>query len=344
MKRSFIFVGLFLMNIFAFSAPPKAKDEAPKKINVVTTLSVLAALTREIGGERVNVSSLSKADEDPHFIKAKPTFKRLVSEADLFIQIGRSLELWAPQVINSSGNQKLIKGGGVITASEGVLSLEVPKNLSRQHGDIHPQGNPHVWLSPLAALKMASNIRDALVKVDAAHQAFYNKNFENFKEKLSQKLFGEALNKAAKNPDFLIRLQAGKKLEAYAKSHKLELGGWLKEAQAINYPFMTYHTVFSYLAHDFGLKVDGQIEEKSGVPPGAKYQDELVEKAKAQKITHIVAADYYKGSSKLLGILATRIGGQKLFVAVDCEPEQSYFAFMDQLLSQLVKFKNPAKS
>lgn len=342
MKRSLIALLLFLFGNVAMGMAAKVK-EPPQKIKVVTTLSVLSALTRDIGGERVIVSSLSKADEDPHFIKAKPTFKRLVGEADLFFQIGRSLELWAPQVISASGNAKLISGGGVINASDGVASLEVPKVLSRQQGDIHPQGNPHVWLSPTAALKMASNIRDALAKTDPAHKALYDKNFETFKDTLSKKFFGDELVKIAKNNDFLWRLQSGGKIKAYAASHKMQLGGWLKQAQAIDYPFFSYHSDSSYLAKDFDLNIVGQIEEKSGVPPTAKYQDELVKKALAQKITHIVSANYYVGQGKLINLIAQRIGGQRLFVAIDAEPGQSYFDFMDKLLGELVKFKSPPK-
>src|SRR5690606_53519 len=115
-----ICIVFFAMSSWAVTSKPKAaapevklstavKKPAPvkKKLKVVTTLSVLKALAKEVGGTLIEVSSLSSATEDPHFVKAKPTFKRLVGEADLFIQIGRSLELWVPQVLASAGNSKL---------------------------------------------------------------------------------------------------------------------------------------------------------------------------------------------------------------------------------------------
>lgn len=321
-------------------APPTKPEVAAKKINVVTTLSVLAALTREIGGSLVSVSSLSTASEDPHFVKAKPTFKRLVSEADLFIQVGRSLELWVPLVISSSGNAKLISGQAMVTASDGLNALEVPKTLTRQEGDIHPQGNPHVWLSPTAALKMAANIKNALVKIDAAHKNTYETNYVAFKEKLATAMFGEELVKKTKNIDFLWRLHAGHKLKEYVTKHKAKLGGWVQEAALINYPFMTYHTVFSYLADDFGLKIAGQIEEKSGVAPTPRYQNELVKKARADGVKHIVAASYYAGQGKLIELVAQQIGGRKIFVTVDALDNQSYFELMNSILNALVKFKS----
>jgi zinc/manganese transport system substrate-binding protein len=338
MKRIIFFV-ILTISTALFAALPAKKIVPPKKIKVATTLSVLAALTRELGGDLVQVSSLSSATEDPHFVKAKPTFKRLVSDADLFIQIGRSLELWAPQVISASGNAKLISGAAVVTASQGVAALEVPQELSRQQGDIHPQGNPHVWLSPKAVLIMAENIKNALIKIDSAHKSNYETNFTAFKNKLANAMFGPELVTKAKNIDFLWRLHDGHKLEAYAKNHKLALGGWLKQASAINYTFLTYHTVFSYMANDFSLKIMGQIEEKSGVPPTLRYQNELVKKSKALGIKHIVAASYYIGNSKLIELIAEQIGGRKIFVNVDCEEKQSYFDFMNNLISTLVKFK-----
>lgn len=327
------------------ATPNETKAPAPiqSKINVVTTLSVLASITKAIGTDRVQVNSLSSASEDPHFVKAKPTFKKWVSDADLFIQIGRSLELWVPLVINSSGNQKLISGERLITASNNVTMLEVPSALSRAAGDIHPQGNPHVWLSPLAVLKMAENIMNALIKVDTKNQPHYEKNFSEFKQQLSEAMFGQDLVKAAGTVDFLWRLLEGQKLKQYVAEKKKTLGGWLKSAAGIDYTFITYHTEFSYLAHDFGLKVLGQIEEKSGIAPSARYQNELIKKAKENLVKHIVAATYYVGNTKLIETIANGIGGNKLFIQVDCSIDESYIAMMNRIIKSLVDFRGAVR-
>jgi len=335
--RFFLIFTALIVSLSAYSAK---KAPAPaKKLKVVTTLSVLASLTRELGAQHVEVASLTTASEDPHFVKAKPTFKRLVSEANLFVQIGRSLELWVPLVIQSSGNAKLISHQILVTASEGISALEVPKALTRAQGDIHPQGNPHVWLSPKAVLKIADNIKNALIKADTAHKADYENNYKNFKDKLTSAMFGSDLVNKAKNNDLLWRLHEGDRLKKYIADRKLNLGGWLKQAQDINYSFFTYHTVFSYMADDFNLKIVGQLEEKSGVQPTLKYQNELIKKAKELGVKHIVAADYYRGNTKLIDHIAQAVGGRKLFVAVDSSSQQSYFDFMNNLISALVKFK-----
>lgn len=343
--RKFLWILMFF-SFFAQAAPKKsvvaAKPVLPqtKKLKVVTTLSVLAQLVKEIAGNEALVHALSTASEDPHFVKAKPTFRKLVSDADLFIQIGRSLELWVPLVISSSQNPRLGPGAGLIVASSVTKALEVPKTLSRARGDIHPQGNPHVWLSPSATLKMADNIKDALSKARPGKKALFDKNFSNFKRKMAEHLFGAELVKSAGSIDFLMRLHYGKKLGEYLVRHKTNLGGWLKEAQGLDYQMFTYHTVFSYLADEFGLKIVGQVEEKSGVAPTIRFQNQLVQKAKSMGIKHIVAASYYRGKSKLLESIAQKIGGRKTFLQVDCSENESYFDMMNRIIKRLVEFKS----
>lgn len=329
---------LFLLSGGVFSAHTSAAQPKVSKLKVVTTISVLKAITQKIGGSLVDVSSLSTAQEDPHFIKAKPTFKMLVGQADLFIQVGRSLELWAPQVLVASGNIKL-DGDSVINASSGAITLEVPSALSRAGGDIHPQGNPHVWLSPLGALKMAENIRDGLIKKFPAQKKVIENNFMSFKKELSVALFGAELVSMTKDVNFLWRLHEGKKLKEYLVKRKKSVGGWLKLASTIDYSMITYHTTWSYLANEFDLKIFAQIEEKSGVAPSLRYQNQLVKKAKESNVKHIVVANYYKGSAKLINLVAKNISGKKILLDGDCQKGETYIQMMDRILNQLAKFK-----
>jgi zinc/manganese transport system substrate-binding protein len=335
---------LLLTSPFLSAAPKKevAKKVEVKKLKVVTTLAVLEALAKEVGGNLVEVASLSSASEDPHFVKAKPTFKRQVSEADLFIQAG-GLELWVPQVISASNNPKLT-GNGLLTASTGVKFLEIPEKLSRDQGDIHSEGNPHVWLSPLAALKMSENIKNALIAKDPSHKDQYEKNFLAFKTKLAHALFGAPLVKAAGSIDFLFRLHQGKKLHDYMKKRPALMGGWVALAKKIDYPFVTYHSVWSYLAHEFDLKIFADIEEKPGLPPSLRYQNELIKKLQANNVRHIVAATYYVGYQKLIDLIADKIGGQKIFIDADSRPNESYIDMINRILQTLSDFKSIPKA
>src|SRR6185436_9704407 len=92
--------------LFWFLAPIPLRAAA-KKIQVVCTLPTLKALTEEIGGDRVDVVSLAKGDQDPHFVTPTPVLMKRTREAALFIENGLSLELWADEVVNGSGNSRI---------------------------------------------------------------------------------------------------------------------------------------------------------------------------------------------------------------------------------------------
>src|SRR5437867_8374414 len=141
--------------VIAIGTPAAAQG---KKLRVVCTLPTLKALTAEIGGERVDVTALAKGDQDPHFVTPTPVLMKKTRDAVLFVENGFSLELWADEVVNGSGNSRIFRGTpGRVVASAGVSALEIPTVLSREMGDIHPQGNRHVWLDPLLAKVQAGN-------------------------------------------------------------------------------------------------------------------------------------------------------------------------------------------
>src|SRR4051812_19819127 len=75
-----------------------------KKLSVVCTLPTMKALTEEIGGNRVDVTSLARGDQDPHFVSPTPVLMKKTRDAVLFIENGFSLEGWADEVVNGSGN------------------------------------------------------------------------------------------------------------------------------------------------------------------------------------------------------------------------------------------------
>src|SRR2546425_12722551 len=110
---------------------------AEKKVRVVCTLPTFKALTEEVGGDRVQVIALAKGDQDPHFVTPTPVLMQKTRSASLFIENGFSLELWADQVANGSGNPKIFRGTpGRIIAGSGISALEIPTVLTREMGDI----------------------------------------------------------------------------------------------------------------------------------------------------------------------------------------------------------------
>src|SRR5262245_3197528 len=184
----------FLIAVLVFAMLAPALGQA--KLSVVCTLPTLKALTEEVGGNRVEVVALAKGDQDPHFVTPTPTLMKRTREAALFVENGFSLELWADEVVNGSGNSKIFRGtSGRVVASTGISALEIPSVLSREMGDIHPQRNQQCWLYPRIAKQEAANIAQALKRADPSGAAYYDQRIADFNRRIDVAMFGEELLK-----------------------------------------------------------------------------------------------------------------------------------------------------
>ncbi|HET9624360.1 MAG TPA: metal ABC transporter substrate-binding protein [Kofleriaceae bacterium] len=270
----------------ALVASPAA-DAAPKKVQVVTTLNVLAGITREVGGNRVDVASLAKPNQDPHTLVAKPTFKVLAKNADLFVELGLGLDIWGSAVTDASGNPNIQTGQkGRVVASEGITTRELPATLSKAWGDIHPYGNPHVWLDPVNAKQIAANIAAGLERIDPDGKATYDANLKAFGTKIDDMLYGHALVEEY-GASKLERLSRRNELIDYLKTKNTydKLGGWLKRAEPLRgLKILTYHKTWIYFCDRFGIEIRGEIEEKPGIPPSQDYLAQLIKKVNDEKI------------------------------------------------------------
>src|SRR6185436_18388878 len=112
-------------------------------LNVVACEPEWASLAKELGGDKVNVSSATTAAQDPHHIEARPSLIARVRNADMLVCNGMELEIgWLPVLIQQSGNAKLAAGSPAnFEAGRFVSALEVPTRLDRSDGDVHAQGN-----------------------------------------------------------------------------------------------------------------------------------------------------------------------------------------------------------
>src|SRR3954468_4689429 len=127
------------MLALAFLSPTLAHA---KKLNVVTSTTDMAALTQEVGGDKVNVESIAKGYQDPHFVEAKPSFLLKLQKADLLAVVGLQLEIgWLPPLQTQSRNAKIQKGGqGYLEMSQFCRVLEIPTGqVTRAMGDVHPE-------------------------------------------------------------------------------------------------------------------------------------------------------------------------------------------------------------
>lgn len=226
-------------------------------LNIITTTTDLESIAKEIGGDRVNVSSLAQGNDDAHYLQARPDYIRKVNQADMLVLVGLDLEIgWLPLVIKQARNKKVAKGGsGYCDASRGIRVLEKPRGeINRSMGDIHIYGNPHYWVDPLMGLVIAKNIKNTLIRIDSKNANYYRLRFNNFRQKIS-KLTSKLLR--------LMKPHKGKKI-------------------------FVYHREFSYLAKRFGLKITGSIEEKPGVAPSPAHMRRMIRRAKSEKIKVIL--------------------------------------------------------
>src|SRR5881296_289132 len=122
-------------------APCRAAD----KLHVVATTADLAAIATAVADDAAEVTTLARPGEDPHFVDPKPSFIVTLNRADALIEGGAALEAgWLPPLLDSARNPRIASGApGRIVASEGIALREVPSELDRSLGDIHPFGNPH---------------------------------------------------------------------------------------------------------------------------------------------------------------------------------------------------------
>src|SRR5215472_13096976 len=166
---------------------PAAPGYAQGKLNVVTATEDLAAIGREVGGDRISIEALARGYQDPHFVEAKPSFILKLQRADVLIVVGRELEIgWLPPLEQQSRNSKIQPGAdGYLDASLQAEILEIPTGqITRAMGDVHPLGNPHYWLDPENGKRVAKEIADKLSELRPNDRAFYQQRLADFTSRL----------------------------------------------------------------------------------------------------------------------------------------------------------------
>jgi ABC-type Zn uptake system ZnuABC Zn-binding protein ZnuA len=227
-----------------------------------------------------------------------------------------------------------------VIASAGISTLELPQQLSREWGDVHPYGNPHIWLDPLNVKDMAANIEQGLEKVDPAHAAAYQERLKKFQDKIDVAMFGEDLVKEVGGRMLTRKARSGK-LDEYLESGHLtdKLGGWLARARPLKgRPVVTYHKSWIYFTERFGLLVPIEIEEKPGIPPSARHRDAVVELIKKQGVKTILEEVFYdRGAADYL---AKETGAHVVVVPIDVGEAvgaKGYLALIDMFLDKLLE-------
>jgi len=234
--------------------------QAQARLNILACEPEWAALAQELTGDLAKISSATTAQQDPHYIQARPSLQAKARRADLLVCTGSELELgWLPILLRTSGNPKIQMGRpGYFMASEHVHLLGKPAVLDRTEGDIHAEGNPHIQTDPRNMLPVAKALTSVLIRVDPDNAASYQE-----------------------------------RLQQFTSEWEKAIRGWEEQARPLKGKrVIVHHQRWIYLEHWLGLAEVGTLEVKPGIPPTSGHLSRLMKETKAEPAALIIYANY----------------------------------------------------
>lgn len=312
------------------------------KVSVVCSLPNFAAIARSVGGERVDVFSIGKGSQDPHYVDPKPSFMVKLRNAGIFCLQGLEMEVgWVPPLLQGAGNPNIMAGAQFyVDCSAGIPVLEqLSGEVTRAEGDLHPYGNPHYELDPLNGILVANSIAGALKRKDPTGSSTYDANLSAFAQTLYEKTFGKDLVGQVGGPK-LDRMSRSGELDGFLQSHpEAKLGGWMGLIRPIRqHPIVTYHKNFSYFVNRFGLQVAAYIEPKPGVPPSPGHLVTVVEAVRSRGVKLIATQPYYNRGAP--DLVASKTGAKVVMLPSgvgQVSGVDTYFELFDYLSKTLAE-------
>ena len=212
-------------------------NDSSYRVRVITSLPVLKDMAREVGGDRVKVTSLIPAGADVHTFQLVPKDLVSVKEADIVVFNGLDLEAPIEDAVMNALNSKAV----VVRLGEELDESYLEE--SDEHGH-DSKGNPHLWLDPIIAMKYVDLISKAFREIDAEGAATYEANARRYISEL------EALD--------------------------IELSDTISAIPEERRKLVTFHDAFPYFARRYGLDMVGVVIESPGREPSAKELDDLL--------------------------------------------------------------------
>ena len=222
-------VSALTLTTAAFS-PASAKD-----LKVVASFSVIAHFARNVGGDRVEITTLVGPNGDAHVYEPKPADAKALAQADVILANGLQFEGFLPRLIEASGTEapvvELTKGGEVLRNSEEEHHHDHEEASADGHDHDHAEGHghhhhgeydPHAWQSVHNAEVYVKNIADAFCEADAEGCDTYRANADAYEKKLAE-------------------------LDTYVKEEVAEIPESKRTV-------ITSHDAFGYFQHEYGLK------------------------------------------------------------------------------------------
>ena len=242
-----------------------------KTLNVVTSVSPITNIVKNIGGDKINLTGLVPEGVNSHTYEPVPSDVVKLGNADLVIINGLYLEDPMERIVNTSlsnnPNIQLLKlGDNTITPTEWVFDFSFP----REQG--HP--NPHLWLNPVYAMKFANLTKNKLIEMDPNNTAYYTENANRYVALLKQ------LDEGIKEATHTIPPE--------------------------NRKLITYHDSWAYFAPRYNMTVIGAVQPSDFSEPSPLDIAKLIDQVKAEKVPAIFASEVF--SNRITDQIADEAG------------------------------------
>lgn len=335
-------LSLVVAALAAVVSPCRAQD--PDPLVVCATTPNLGALVREIAaGTDVDVHVFAKPTQDPHFVRALPSFVKELSQAELLVVVGLDLEAgWAPALIERARNPAVRRGQpGYLDASTAVRPLGVPDaGTDRSAGDVHPRGNPHFLMDPVSGVAVADAIAIRLGELRPGERERYAANAADLRRRVGGVVFGPEL---AEVYDFtkLLQLHRADRLRAFLEGQGdlAKLGGAMRIlVDARGARVLADHDAWRYLADSFGFETVGFLEPGPGIPPSTSHLRALIERTATTPVRAILRVPYF--DARAVDFVAKETGTPAIVLAhqVGALPDtDDYIAMVEENLARLAR-------
>lgn len=336
MKKIFV---ILLALLFTACSKPAANNEAKNeesngKLNVYASVYPIYDFTKKIGGDKINLSMLTKPGEEPHHYEPSSDDIKNLSKADLFIYNGAGLESFTDKIIESNPDLKTCQasqGVDLIKAThdhehdhdccqnnddadhnhnhenENNHNHEAKENHS-SHEEEHHHGmyDPHTWLSIKNAKIEMENIKNKLSEIDPDNASYYQKNFDKY-AKMCDDLDKEYSQKISVLPNRVM---------------------------------VVSHQAFGYLCGDYGLSQVPIKNISNEDEPDAQTMAQIIDYIKKNNIKYICVEEMT--STKIADTIKAETGAQiKVLSPVETltqeqmDKGEDYFSIMENNLKIL---------
>lgn len=281
---------------------------AQEKLPVVASFSILGDFARQVGGDRVSVTTLVGPDGDAHVYSPTPADAKAMAAARLVLVNGLHFEGWLPRLVKSSGTKATMA-----TATKGITPLEAGDDHDEKgkggHAHAHGHDDPHAWQSVANAKIYVANIRDALSAADPAGKASYDANATAYLAELD-------------------------KLEGEVKAAVARIPAQRRKAIAT-------HDAFSYFVKAYGIAFVAPQGVSTEAEASARDVARIIRQVKAQKIPAVFLENVT--NPRLVEQIARESGakvGGRLYsdaLSAESEPAGTYIRMMKHNISEIEK-------